>query len=425
MYAISGKEKSPFALLLSNKLGDMQGRIDEYKQKYQELWLETPVTFPGFEKCYTLNEKMELEQDVSSLLAQINEIQKDSSPNKGTMLAYRDEIIQLCSNAGLHFDQSFTDGFGRASQEFLHRVKAFDAEMRPENIYQALRNVWIANSLQVLMGQEMRCTVPLFAYSMLYPYSDNIIDDPELSFSDKLAMNIHFKKWLEGEACPYTDATEEKIHALVEMIEKEFPRDFFPGVYQSMLAIFNGQIRSLMQQKQHADFEAMDLLDISLEKGGASVLADGYLLQGILDDRWEDFCFGYGAFLQFADDLQDVADDLENGHQTLYSLAAAQGPLDAQANRLFHFMRRVVDLHLMAPENRSCRELIMKNCVFMVQEAILKNSQYYSSSFVHALERHFPLTIPFYQRIKKHLKQTLFSKAQEINQLQEIQLAAS
>ncbi len=414
MCAVSRKEKSPFVPLLSNKLGDMQARIDVYKQKYQELWLDTPVTFPEFEKSYARKEKRELEQTASALLQQIGEIEKNNNLDKETMLAYGDEIIQLCGQAGLHFDRSFSDGFGRASREFLRMARAFDAQLQPEEIYQALRNVWIANSLQVLMGQEMHCSAPLFAYSMLYPYSDNIIDDPELSFSDKLNMNVHFKKWLQGETCPAANGTEEKIHALVELIEKEFPRDCYPRVFQGLLAIFNGQIKSLMQQKQHTGLEAIDLLDISLEKGGTSVLADGYLLGGTLDDRWEDFCFGYGAFLQFADDLQDVADDLGNGHQTLYSLAAAKGPLDAQANRLLHFMRRVVDEHLAGPDFQGCREMIVKNCLFMVQEAILKTAPFYSADYLRAMERHFPISFPFYRQVKNHLKQMLFSRAAEL-----------
>src|SRR4030067_480163 len=49
-----------------------------------------------------------------------------------------------------------------------------------------------------------------------------------------------------------------------------------------------------------------------------SVLANGYLVAGRLDPADEDFCFGFGTFLQLADDLQDVAEDADCGHRTLF-----------------------------------------------------------------------------------------------------------
>jgi hypothetical protein len=291
----------------------------------------------------------------------------------------------------------------------MRQVKKFDPELKPENIYQAMRNIWIMNSLQSLLNQKMDCSAPMFAYSMLYPYSDNVNDDSGSSFEDKLGMNNNFKQWLEGEECPYQNETEQKIYSLVKMIEQEFDRDRFPGVFQSLLGIFNAQIKSLIQQKQHQSDCSADILDISFEKGGTSVLADGYLIQGVMNDEQEDFCFGYGAFLQFADDLQDVDDDLGNGHRTMFSQQAEHGALDVMANRLFNFMKKVIDQHLSDPAHQRLRELILKNCFFMVQEAISKTTPFYSPGYIRAIEQHFPFTIPYFQQVKKRLKQMLLN----------------
>jgi hypothetical protein len=407
------KPESPLIKLLSGKMGDMEGQVDFFKLEYKERWLETPTTWPGFEQEYSLKQKKELERDSSALLVQIEQKQQneavDQDKAKETLQQSGMEIEHLCGRAGLYFDKSFTDGFERATKEFLQRAKAFDAKLKPEDIYQAMRNIWIANSLQALMNREMDCSAPVFAYSMLYPYSDNVNDDPELSFAAKCGMNDRFRKWLEGENPPFRNATEQKINALVLMIERDFSRNEYPGVFQSLLGIFNAQIKSLIQQKQHQSGGAADILDISIEKGGTSVLADGYLIRGALDDQLEDFCFGYGVFLQFADDLQDVADDLANGHQTLFSQMAETGPLDALANKLFNFMRRVVDLHLAGPADHRFRELILKNCYFMVQEAICKTAHFYSPGYLSAIERNFPLTLLYYRHLKKQLKQMLLT----------------
>jgi hypothetical protein len=57
----------------------------------------------------------------------------------------------------------------------------------------------------------------------------------------------------------------------------------------------------------------IDVLAIGLEKGGTSILADGYLVGNTLSSAPAAFLFGWGAFLQLADDLQDVRLDGQAG----------------------------------------------------------------------------------------------------------------
>jgi hypothetical protein len=292
---------------------------------------------------------------------------------------------------------------------FMRQVKKFDPELKPENIYQAMRNIWIANSLQALMNLKMDCSAPLFAYSMLYPYSDNVNDGAGLSAAEKISMNQNFRRWLEGESCPWQNGIERKIYLLVKLIEDKFSRDKFPGVFQSLLGIFNAQIKSLIQQKHYHSGNGVDILDISFEKGGTSVLADGYLVRGDLNEKLEDFCFGYGAFLQFADDIQDVDDDQKNGHQTIFTQLAESTFLDEMANRLFNYMIKVVDLHLSDSGYQRLRELILKNCFFMVMEAIGKTTQFYSPDYIQEIEQHFPFAFPYFQGVKKRLKSMMLS----------------
>jgi len=171
--------------------------------------------------------------------------------------------------------------------------------------------------------------------------------------------------------------------------------------------IYNAQIKSLVQQKQNSDLCPVNILDISLEKGGASVLADGYLVNGFMDKNEEDFCFGYGAFLQFADDIQDVCTDSDNGHSTIFSQLAENDYLDGLANKLFNFILKVVDLHLPATGHERLRELILRNCNFMVLEAIIKNHQLYSKQYIKEIEAHFPFSFSYFPQAKKKLKQLL------------------
>ena len=402
-------------LPLSNKTGNLEEKIIRLKEKYRYLWCKTESKLPEFEKSYTSKKQIEIEAETTKFLDKLAEKHKQQSNNKSHQKISFQEITEqeeqdvekFCHFAGLYMDKQFADGFRRATKSFVEKVKQFDPDLKPENIYQAMRNVWIMNSLQVLMNLEMDCSNSMFAYSMLYPYSDNINDSVNASIEDKIKMNRNFRNWLEGEDCPYENATEKKIFMLVKMIEKEFDRDQFPGVFQSLLAIYNAQMKSLTQQKHKNNYQKIDILDISLEKGGTSVLADGYLIDGELDARQQDFCFGYGAFLQFADDIQDVSKDKDNGHITLFSQLVGDEYLDATANKLFNYILKVVDLHLSGSAFTRLRELIIQNCFFMVLEAIGKNRHLYSHKYIKEIEPHFPFSFSYFQTAKKRLKSML------------------
>jgi len=399
-------------LPFSDKLDGLEHTVNNLKQKYKQLWWETDTIFPDLAQTYSRKRKKEIEQETNNFLEKLAnhpksksvlEYYSDLKTQQKSAQQVRD-IERFCKLAGLYIDKPFADGFDRSTKIFLEKIKLFDPSLGPDKIYQAMRNLWIMNSLQVLMNLEMNCSDSMFAYSMLYPYTDNINDDVSMSIDAKLSMNQSLRRWLEGDFCPYRNETERKIFLLVKMIEQEFPRSKFHGVFQSLLAIYNAQIKSLIQHKQHGIHDESDILDISFEKGGTSVLADGYLIRGILNETVEDFCFGYGAFLQFADDIQDVKDDLKNSHLTLFSQMAGKCKLDQLANKLFNYISTIVDLHLSAPALKRLRELILNNCYFLVLETIGKNRQFYSRKYTKEIEAHFPFSFSFFDKTKKRLK---------------------
>ena len=74
-------------------------------------------------------------------------------------------------------------------------------------------------------------------------------------------------------------ALYHKVDALVCMIEDTYPRHKFPAVYEALLRIQEGQVLSVQQDSRLCEAE---IRRISIYKGGASVLADGYLMDGEL-----------------------------------------------------------------------------------------------------------------------------------------------
>jgi len=74
------------------------------------------------------------------------------------------------------------------THQFIRKVREFDNDIKLDKMVQALRNVWIMNILQVLFNIKVEYTPSVFAYSMLYPYTDNYLDNTEISFQDKQSI---------------------------------------------------------------------------------------------------------------------------------------------------------------------------------------------------------------------------------------------
>ena len=290
-------------------------------------------------------------------------------------------------------DLLVSDNFFATSRRFVRQARRFDPEISGSDVGQALRNVWIVNSLQMLLGLEVALTPAVFAYSMLYPLTDNYLDDPMVSDEQKAALNDNLTLWLEGQTAPPVNAHHEQVRGLVSVIENQFDRQEFDSVFSSLLAIHWAQAGSMRQHDSGQSLDDDELLRISIRKGGASVVADGYLAAGRLDLAEEDFCMGYGAFLQLLDDLQDVQEDLQAGHQTLFTAAAGQGPLDDCVSRLHRFMQSVVEdaRRIQGGQNGPTKNLILRNCIFLLVGAIAENRSLFTRRFRHRIESHWPL----------------------------------
>jgi hypothetical protein len=352
----------------------------------------------------------------------------DYPDNESEKKAWMDDFIteirefgrRVLEMSDLYLDSVFQDDSVRSTRMFVERVKEFDPSLQIENLYQALRNAWIMNSLQMYLHLDVKYSDSLFAYSMIYPYMDNFLDDVSLPLEKKLAMIKKLRDGLEGKPHTPGNRNEEKILKLIQMIESEYDRGKFPGVYQSLLAIFNAQLRSLTLQKGHGLFFEEDILDLSFDKGGCSVLADGFLVSGTLEEDQANFCFGFGTFLQLADDIQDLVEDQKNDHVTIFSFPSGKHNLDDLANKLLNFTAMVVDAKLNEkdPTAKSLKELILRNCTLLILEAIGKNGDGYSREYRQNIEKHFPIRFSRLKKLRKKLRKKILGKRREVIDLE-------
>ncbi|WP_238883961.1 hypothetical protein [Clostridium sp. YIM B02551] len=263
------------------------------------------------------------------------------------------------------------------------------------------------------MGKKIEFTSAILGYSLLYPYTDNFLDNTTISIHSKKTFNTNLSKRLEGELIAPASSHEEQVFNLISLIEAKYNREYYPNVYNSLLYIQNAQEKSLMQQGYKSIPYEVDILDISIEKGGSSVLADGYLIDGNLSEEEEIFAYGYGFILQLCDDLQDFKNDLVNNHMTLMSQLSGKYPLDTIVSKLINLTTHIIDSSTCFRSKNSSflKSFIKNNCILMILFAITDSKNFFSKDYISYIEQFLPYTL----RYTRNLKNKLMKKLNKLN----------
>jgi len=163
--------------------------IQTYTKEYTQIWERCPIHMPEFSKAYPKEDKLEREKYLDQFLKSIKAFRKDRIREKS--LTEDNQQLFLSDirgflRSGLDFTDGqlelmFSDQMVEVTRSFVRQAKAFDSDLAFSDIFQACRNMWIMNGLQLIMGIPMQVTRSIFAYSMLYPYTDNLIDDPRIT----------------------------------------------------------------------------------------------------------------------------------------------------------------------------------------------------------------------------------------------------
>jgi hypothetical protein len=392
-----------------------RAQIDGTRREFISLWHATPATVPalgdnpGFlRRCSNARAARQLIDDLASDVRRM----PDGEPER---LVWREQVRERLQRFGedrLGWPAGyrrlvFAEDFFAVSRRFAREARRFAPELPLADLWQALRNVWIGNSIQMLLDLPVRLGPALGAYSLLYPYTDNYLDDPAVGAPAKLDFNRRLGRRLAGHDEAAVDPRQQAVFRLVRQIEDAWPRRRFPEVHWSLLAIHAGQVRSLRQQRGgvepagSAEPGERGLLSTSCAKGGASVLADGYLVAGSLDPGAAEFCFGYGVFLQLLDDLQDALADRRAGQRTLFSRQAGEAPLDALTSRLYRLIDGVLEGGRFAgPRSADRLDLVRRNCVSLLVGAVAESPRLFTRGFVGHLESRWPLRFADLRRLR-------------------------
>ncbi len=389
--------------------------IEFLKSLYKDIWWNMPINICNMPLEATSylkkkNTEKKFERFIDEIVRVINNFPKEEDKRElwkknGNDLIestlFEEESFKLGK-----LDERMKKQFFTSTKKFIDKCKEFDSKMTYSDIGQAMRNVWIINILQKVMNIDISFTMAIFGYSMLYPYTDNYLDDVNISMEEKKKFNQRLCEKLKGEEVKSKNFHEEQVFSLVEAIESVFSREEYPKVFKSLLLIYQGQVNSLSQQEGISNPYEKDMLDISIEKGGASVIVDGYLIRGELTVEEEIFTYGYGFLLQLCDDLQDVKGDCENNHMTIMSQLAGRYNLDNIVNKLINLTIYVVDeASCFKGENiEELKKLIKDNCLLMIIFAVVMNKGYFSDKYAKEISKYLPFTLSYIEGIKDRMK---------------------
>jgi len=294
-------------------------------------------------------------------------------------------------------DFALDSGILQAATSLHCALMTEHAQLSEAAMLQAIHNLLAMGSIQLVLGMRPAMTPSVMAYSLLYPLTDNLLDDMAPSLQEKRGFHERLARRLSGSPVAAANEVEQRVFEMVSHIESEFSRTHTPEVFESLCEIHRAQWRGLMLQRD-TELPTATIADVTADKGGWSVVVDGCMVVGAPAERAATELFRFGVALQMMDDLDDAPDDAQEGHMTLFSRALQRGGvIDMPATRLFHIIDQVVQgLDIVAAprpgdDRRRLIRLLHLNILHIVLESCARNAACFSPAFLATLQAHCPL----------------------------------
>ncbi len=387
---------------------------DIYLAIIKEKWLSAKETYPDFLSEISKETKERNEQylqavtsDFQKQLQSFSRIPFGRKKWKHNTLSLikdilsNESIIDLHSNA----DNQRIYAFLEEIIDFLHHVREFAPELSFEDIGQAIRNYIVYVMFKEINHISTGYSSAGFGYSMLYPFTDNYIDNSSCSNMDKIEYNQLIRDKIKGNNIHPKSTHQKKTCDLLQAIASDYPRDQDDSIYHLLLMMLDAQEVSIRQQNKEDPLSYEERLDISIYKGGISVLIDRCLVNKELTKEDLIYYLGVGYFLQLADDLQDILEDSQKGYQTIFTVDLCSRQEEALVNKMLHFIYTIMEEY--RADNDSFKNFILANCYQLIHTSVIGSKEFFSSEYLKRTERYLPVTYPYFERWRKSM---IFSK---------------
>ncbi|KAJ9618409.1 hypothetical protein H2203_009005 [Taxawa tesnikishii (nom. ined.)] len=324
------------------------------------------------------------------------------------------------SRPGAVFVEDVWDMIVSRSTDFSPAVQQLHKEMRTElatfislalrhvpdmchrDIQRAASNVWPMLYFQQLRGHPARLTNTMLGFSLLYPLTDDVLDDTSIPKSVRKDFAARFSRLVShGDSQPNGTLHESRVWHMFQLIEDEWPRAEHPKVY-ALISRFWGS------------------LGRDSAKGALQLLCDAHLANpgsGVPVSHDEDvFASHFGAVVQFVNDARTVDEDLAVGQYTAFNLLHERGEsLDAVVEWLLWYFQEAFerDGHTEtlkktgsgggdpgATAREGLVHLIRGRLTFEFLVGVARNAEKLSPQMVEGLERHSVLPLDLMRQLE-------------------------
>ena len=257
-----------------------------------ELWNRGATREPEDGQRYSPTEQQRRERAYDEALQAVEREIKQAPRTKAERIETQDRIVAAFarfSATALDLEHDaiklLTDDFLPVGTKLARLARRFDEGLSMADIVQACRNAWTACGLQPLLGTAVQITPSITGYSLLYPYSDNYLDQEGVPTEEKLRFSERFRRLLRGDELPLANRRERALRLLIAMDRRPISPGSISAGLECLLAIHRAQERSIEQPGSGGDCTDTKVLQKSCAKGGSSVVADASLVRGWLDAR--------------------------------------------------------------------------------------------------------------------------------------------
>jgi len=154
------------------------------------------------------------------------------------------------------------------------------------------------------------------------------------------------------------------------------------------------------------------------KKGGTSVLADGYLVNGEMTEEEALFAFGLGVALQLVDDLQDTSRDMAVNQHTLFTLPfLKKQPANSRACRLIQLMQVMVNPANYADidaDGLKLRQAMLKMTNTIALKAVAKYCYLFTENFVEEVAACSPIPLNNLSRVNNMARMLQMVRSNQI-----------
>lgn len=393
---------------------------DYYLEIIKNEWQSASDQFPDFLKLIPVETKRQNEQYTKKVSGELEELIKrfphlpvGRKKWKQEMMSAIDDLLYHETIISIHTSMKEQEiaSFRAEVMEFMRQVRQFSPELSFEEIGQALRNYIVYVMFKYIHEVRDSFSMAGFGYSMLYPFTDNYIDSHTYTQEEKAEYNKIIRDKIEGNPVHPKTVHQKKTCDLLQTIDTEYPRKKDSTASDLLLMMLEAQEESLRQQNRGIPLTAEERLDISLYKGGISVLIDRFLVRKELDDEQIKLYLGLGFFLQLADDLQDIRTDSDQGWQTLLTLDLNPETEERLTNKLLHFIHNIMGSY--QAENNRFKEFVLSNCYQLVFTSLIRSKEFFHEDYLNRTLKYLPVSALFFEEYQKSMIFNQDKKTQE------------